>query len=67
MGEGSHWSRPVRSERRMSRMRQLIEIAKTRPLTDAEKAELQARFLRLAHQDLRVMRDEGLIESGRRI
>jgi hypothetical protein len=49
---------------RKSRMGALVEIAKHRPLTDVEKAELQRCFVLLARQDLRVMRSEGLLNSA---
>ena len=39
----------------MSRMWQLIEEAKSRPLTDSEKAELQVLFGRVAWNDVRVL------------
>jgi hypothetical protein len=42
----------------MSRMWQLIEIEKHRKLTDEEKAELQRLFLRVAENDVRLLRDE---------
>lgn len=42
----------------MSRMWQLIEEGKHRKLTDEEKAELHWLFLRVAENDLRLLRDE---------
>ena len=42
----------------MSRMWQLIENGKHRNLTDEEKAELQWLFLRVAENDVRLLRDE---------
>jgi hypothetical protein len=39
----------------MSRMWHLIEIGKTRPLTNAEKSELQKLFVRVAQNDVRVL------------
>jgi hypothetical protein len=42
----------------MSRMWQLIEKGKHRNLTDEEKAELQWLFLRVAENDVRLLRDE---------
>ena len=40
------------------RMSQLIEIGKNRQLTSEEKAELQALFLRVARNDVRVLKSE---------
>ena len=40
------------------RMSQLIETGKNRPLTSEEKAELQALFLRVAVNDVRVLKSE---------
>jgi hypothetical protein len=42
----------------MSRMWQLIENGKRRKLTDEEKAELQWLFLRVAENDVRLLRAE---------
>jgi hypothetical protein len=42
----------------MSRMWQLIENGKHRKLTDEEKAELQRLFLRVAENDVRLVREE---------
>jgi hypothetical protein len=42
----------------MSRMWQIIEEGKHRKLTDEEKAELQCLFLRVAENDVRLLRDE---------
>jgi hypothetical protein len=42
----------------MSRMWQLIEKGKHRKLTDEEKAELQRLFLRVAENDVRLLRGE---------
>jgi len=42
----------------MSRMSQLIALAKQRKLTDEERSELQKLFIRLAWQDVRVLRAE---------
>ena len=44
----------------MSRMWQLIGIGKKRRLTEAERQELQLLFARLAWQDVRAMKAEGL-------
>ena len=44
--------------RRTSRMWQLINEGKRRPLTEDERAELQRLFLRLAEADVRVLRAE---------
>ena len=42
----------------MGRMWQLIENGKHRKLTDEEKAELQWLFLRVAENDVRLVREE---------
>ena len=44
---------------RLGRMELLAEIGKRyRPLTDAERAEMQRLFLRVAENDVRLVRDE---------
>jgi hypothetical protein len=42
----------------MSRMWEIIEAGKKRALTEAEKVELQRLFLRVAENDVRLLRDE---------
>jgi hypothetical protein len=44
-------------------MHDLIEKAKKEGLTDAERAELQRHFLRIALQDLAMLDDQGLLET----
>lgn len=41
-----------------SRMWQLIEAGKTRPLSDAEKRELQKLFVLVALNDARILQSE---------
>jgi hypothetical protein len=48
----------------MSEMWKLINEAKNRELSNEERARLQACFIELMRQDLRVLRSEGLVESG---
>ena len=48
----------MRIKRQTSRMWQLIEEAKRRPLTSDERAELQKCFLRIALNDVRILRAE---------
>jgi hypothetical protein len=43
----------------MNRMWQLIEEAKRRPLTDLEKTELQAFFIRVAYNGVRALAADG--------
>ena len=48
----------------MGRMDELMEKAKREGLTDAERAELQKNFLRIAIQDLAMLEDQGLVEAN---
>jgi hypothetical protein len=47
----------------MGRMHELMEKAKTEGLTDAERAELQRQFLRVALQDVAFLEDQELLEK----
>ena len=47
----------------MGKMDELMEKAKTEGLNDAERAELQKNFLRIALQDLAFLDDQGLFET----
>ena len=40
-----------------------MQKAKTQGLTDAERAELQRHFLRVALQDVAFLEDQGLVEA----
>ena len=47
----------------MSRMWRLIALGRTRKLTEAEEAELQRLFIRVALNDVRVLNQEKLAGS----